>query len=87
MARRSGGWWRAGGEARGPRRRAMGCLIWMLVLVVVLLVLALMFGGFQKGSKVGDGHQARPQAQARAQSEPDAVGRTSTGSVMIPASF
>jgi hypothetical protein len=83
MARRSGGWWRAGGEARGPRRRAMGCLMWMLVLVVVLLVLALMFGGFQKGKKAGDGRQARPQAQA----QPAAVGRTSTGSVVIPASF
>jgi hypothetical protein len=28
-------------------------LLWLLVLVVVLVVLALMFGGFQKGTKSG----------------------------------
>jgi hypothetical protein len=46
--RYSRGRWRR----RWPRSRAGGCLMWILILVVVLVVLALMFGGFQKGAKV-----------------------------------
>lgn len=29
----------------------MGCLLWILILIVVLIVLSLLFGGFQKGTK------------------------------------
>ena len=36
-----------------PRRRLTGCLLWILGLIVVLVILSLMFGGFQKGTKVG----------------------------------
>jgi ABC-type Fe3+ transport system permease subunit len=45
--------------SRGPRRRwrprsrAGGCLMWVLILIVVLVVLALMFGGFTKGTRSG----------------------------------
>jgi hypothetical protein len=36
-----------------PRRRLTGCLLWILGLIVVLVILSLLFGGFQKGTKVG----------------------------------
>jgi hypothetical protein len=36
---------------RWPRSRAGGCLLWIVILIVVLIVLSLMFGGFQKGTK------------------------------------
>jgi hypothetical protein len=32
-----------------------GCLLWILVLVAILIVLSLLFGGFQKGTKAGLG--------------------------------
>jgi hypothetical protein len=34
------------------RPRLVGCLIWLIALVVILIVLALLFGGFTKGTKV-----------------------------------
>jgi hypothetical protein len=37
---------------RGPRSRFGGCLLWVLGLIIVLVILMLMFGGFQKGTKV-----------------------------------
>jgi hypothetical protein len=44
--------WNEGPRRRWrPRSRAGGCLTWILLLIVVLVVLALMFGGFQKGTK------------------------------------
>jgi hypothetical protein len=44
---RSPGWrWR-------PRRRLTGCLLWIVGLIVVLIILSLMFGGFQMGTKAG----------------------------------
>jgi hypothetical protein len=38
---------------RWPRSRAAGCLLWVVLLIVILIVLSLLFGGFQKGTKVG----------------------------------
>jgi hypothetical protein len=38
---------------RWPRSRAGGCLLWILLLIVILIVLSLMFGGFRKGTKAG----------------------------------
>ena len=32
--------------------RPVGCLVWLIVLIIVLIVASLMFGGFQKGTKV-----------------------------------
>jgi hypothetical protein len=43
--------WRRG--PRRPRGRLTGCLLWVIGLIVILIVLALLFGGFQKGTKVG----------------------------------
>ena len=34
-----------------PRSRAGRALLWILFIVLVLIVLSLMFGGFQKGTK------------------------------------
>jgi hypothetical protein len=36
-----------------PRSRAGRWLLWLLILVVVLIILSQLFGGFQKGTKVG----------------------------------
>ena len=38
-----------------PRSRAAGCLLWVLLLIAVLIVLSLLFGGFQKGTKLNNG--------------------------------
>jgi hypothetical protein len=38
---------------RGPRSRRIGCLFWILILIGVIIVLSLLFGGFQKGTKTG----------------------------------
>jgi hypothetical protein len=44
-----------------PRRRTRltGCLFWILALVLVLLVLSLLFGGFRKGTKTGGAGEPR----------------------------
>lgn len=34
-----------------PRSRAGRALMWILLIVLVLIVLSVMFGGFQKGTK------------------------------------
>ena len=47
--------WRMGLlRSRPPRpgRRLAGCLLWLLGLIIVLVILSLLFGGFQKGTKV-----------------------------------
>jgi hypothetical protein len=44
--------WRFQRGAEGRRMsRPVGCLIWLIVLLVLLIIAALMFGGFQKGTK------------------------------------
>ena len=43
------------GRPRRPRSRLAGCLLWLLALIVALIILSLLFGGFQKGTKAGDG--------------------------------
>ena len=53
MLERSRRWMSSGRQRRRPRRRLTGCLLWILGLIVVLVILSLMFGGFQKGTKVG----------------------------------
>jgi type IV secretory pathway TrbL component len=41
------------GRREGKRMpRLVGCLIWLIALVVVLIVLSLLFGSFTKGTKV-----------------------------------
>jgi hypothetical protein len=36
---------------RWPRSRAGGCLLWIVLLVGLLIVLSVLFGGFQKGTQ------------------------------------
>jgi hypothetical protein len=55
------------------RRRAVGCLLWVVTLAVVVVVLALLFGGFQRGTKTGG---IGPPAPVTA---PLALGRISPG--------
>jgi ABC-type lipoprotein release transport system permease subunit len=47
--RRRTGWQRS--RRRWPRSRAAGCLLWVVLLIVVLIVIAVAFGGFQKGTQ------------------------------------
>jgi hypothetical protein len=41
-----------GSRPRRPRTRLGGCLLLVLGLIIVLIILSLLFGGFQKGTKV-----------------------------------
>lgn len=47
---------------RRRRRRLTGCLLWLVTLLFVLLVLSLLFGGFQKGTRTGGAPVIRAQA-------------------------
>jgi len=49
--------WRGPGR---PRRRLTGCLLWVLAIIIVLVILSLLFGGFQKGSKAGGARVPSP---------------------------
>jgi len=40
------------GRRERHRPRLVGCLIWLIALIVLLIVAALLFGGFTKGTKV-----------------------------------
>ena len=53
---------------RWPRSRAAGCLLWAVLLIVLLIVLSVLFGGFQKGTQVKG---LRPAAAAWYQVRPD----------------
>ena len=64
MARRMGGG--RGGAGWARPRGPVGCVVWILALLVILLLLSLIFGGFQKGTKVGGsgpGQRLQPAAQ------------------------
>jgi hypothetical protein len=39
------------GRERPFRPRLGGCLLWFLILLAIVLVLALFFGGFRKGTR------------------------------------
>jgi hypothetical protein len=49
-----------GSRPRRPRTRLGGCLLWILGLIIVLVILSLLFGGFQKGSKVNGTGRPEP---------------------------
>jgi hypothetical protein len=42
----------AGRRPRYRRRRLTGCLLWILIAIGILVILSLMFGTFQKGTRV-----------------------------------
>jgi hypothetical protein len=43
--------WRRSNGPRRSRRRATGCLLWVVGVIIVLVILSLLFGGFQMGTK------------------------------------
>ena len=49
-----------GSRPRRPKIRLGGCLLWILGLIIILVILSLLFGGFQKGSKVNGAGQPVP---------------------------
>jgi hypothetical protein len=58
------------GRREGRRRpRLVGCLIWLIALIVILIAASLLFGGFTKGTKVSLGPPA-PLAAAQHASPP-----------------
>jgi cytochrome c-type biogenesis protein CcmH/NrfF len=61
------GWLFGRGERR-PRSRLVGCLLWILALIVLLIVLSLLFGGFRKGTKAAGAGLPR-QASAAVSSQ------------------
>jgi hypothetical protein len=63
MVRSTRSHWRRSRQRRFSR--PVGCLFWVLALVVFLLLLSLLFGGFQRGQKVGSarGQRLQPSAQ------------------------
>jgi hypothetical protein len=38
-------------RTRRRRSRPVGCMIWAIAIIIVLLVLSILFGGFHQGSK------------------------------------
>ena len=59
------------GRCEGKRMpRLVGCLIWLIALVVILIVLSLLFGGFTKGTKVSGLGPPVPLAAAQHASLP-----------------
>jgi hypothetical protein len=51
------GWLRIKREKRERRwrrrNRRTGCLMWLVIVILALIAIALFFGGFTKGTKVG----------------------------------
>ena len=43
--------WLFGTGEHRPRSRLSGCLLWILLLIALLIVASLLFGGFHKGTK------------------------------------
>jgi hypothetical protein len=61
------GWGRRSYRESGRRMsRPVGCLLWLVALLVILVVAAVLFGGFQKGTKAS-GELRPPGAAAVAQ--------------------
>jgi len=59
------------GRRVGRRRpRLVGCLIWLIALVVILIAASLLFGGFTKGTKVSGLGSPAPLAAAQHASLP-----------------
>ena len=60
-----------GRRERRPRRpRLIGCLLWLIALIVILVAASLLFGGFTKGTKVSGAGPLVPLAAAQHASPP-----------------
>jgi hypothetical protein len=51
--------WRPSAGQSRRFSRPVGCLLWLIALIVLLIVLASLFGGFQKGTKVSGASAVR----------------------------
>jgi hypothetical protein len=50
-------------RGRGRRRlmpTPLGCALWIIALLVLLIILSVLFGGFQLGTKAGSGRPGTP---------------------------
>ncbi len=45
---------------RRRRGRPVGCLLWLLILVGILVIVSLFFGSFQKGTRASGSPSSRP---------------------------
>ncbi len=45
---------------RRQRSRLTGCVLWIVGLIIVLVILSVLFGGFSMGTKVGGAGPVRP---------------------------
>ena len=55
--------WRRRTDRSGRRlSRPVGCLVWIIGLILLLLLLSALFGGFQKGSRVSGNALIRPSS-------------------------
>jgi hypothetical protein len=59
--------WSTDGERQRRFTRPVGCLLWLVALLVILIVLSVLFGGFQKGTKAGGLPAQRDWRQVAAQ--------------------
>jgi hypothetical protein len=53
------------GRRERRRPRLVGCLIWLVALIVILIAASLLFGGFTKGTKVSGAGPLVPLAAAQ----------------------
>jgi hypothetical protein len=53
------------GRERPFRPRLGGCLLWFLILLAIVLVLALFFGGFRKGTRTSPPLRPVPVSQGQ----------------------
>ena len=51
---------RGGFRRRRQRSRLTGCVLWVVGLIIVLVILSVLFGGFDKGTKAGGTGPVRP---------------------------
>jgi hypothetical protein len=52
----------------------IGCLLWLVVLLVILIVAAVLFGGFQTGTKVNGAPQGAGHARIYVTGSPALLG-------------
>lgn len=64
-------WGRRPARVRSRRRQALGCLLWLAGALILLIILSVLFGSFQLGSKSkGMAPPRRPAVTAASASGP-----------------